>query len=525
MNKQVLPYSKIKDKIIAAVDLLADPIKGTISPKGRNVIFQTDRGDYIATNDGVTIAKNISVKDPILNAIISILKFSSLKTNTEVGDGTSTSILLSQVLIKEGFKLIDGGWNQMDVKREFERIGDEIIEKLSGKALKADSEAELYNIAKISSNSDDEIARNVVKVAKCIGEHGMVFLEENNKPKTEIEERMGFQIGSGLFVQELRNNPKGFSASYKDVPVLITDKRLYYAEEAETILRTVLMSGHKSVVIVARDFIGQSINTFVANHTQGNCNVLLVKDDRVTEKNSETLEDLAVYLGGKVVSERKGSIVDNLTIDDFVLVDKVYADGIRTIITSQKKKNKALTDRVGALKEELDKDKDNEELKKRIASMTSGTVTIKVGGNTKIDLIERIYRYEDAVSATRAAAKDGYLIGGGVTLMGVFNDLKIEDMQLASVFKKFCEASTRQVIENHGGVHIESTLEDIKSKNKTAWTFGFNAVSGKVEDLKKCGVVDPYKVTEMAVRNSISVASQIIGSDYLIVDDPEDNNE
>lgn len=525
MNKQVYRYKDIKDKILKGLDLIADPIRQTISPKGRNVIFESDRGDFVSTNDGATLAKNISVSDPIENAIISIVKSASLKSNTEAGDGTSTSIVLSQILIREGLKLIDNGMNPMDVKKELERIGEEVVKKIKERAIKVKNDKEIEQVAMISSNSDSKIAKDVVRVVKIVGEDGMVFLEKNNKVETEIEEDNGFVISEPLFSPELRNNPRGFTANYKDVPVLITDKRLYYPEEAETIIKTVLMNGHKAVVVVARDFIGQAPNVFIANHTQGNCSVLLIKDSRVTEKDNQPLDDLAVYLGGKVISEKAGSLVNNLTIDDFVFCDKAFADGVKSILTSKNKTNKKLATRVKALKKELAKDKDDESLKKRIASLTNGMVTVRVGGNTAIEVQERAYRYEDAIHAARAAIKDGYLVGGGVTMMSLYSSIDTPS-EMIPLLKKLCEANVRQIAENCGE-HPDSIVENTKIANigKKTWTFGYNALTGQVEDLLKAGVIDPAKVTEMAIRNSISVASQIISSDFLILHEEDGGDE
>jgi chaperonin GroEL len=528
MNTQVFRTEDIKEKIKRAVDTIADPVRYTLSPKGRDVIIEDSRGNISSTNDGVTIAKAINAKDPVENIIIQAIKYSSLKTNTEVGDGTSTSIVLSQVLIKEGLKLIENGMNEMDVRRALEKAGEQILEKLKKKAIKIKSDKDLQNIARISANSDDVIAKNVLKAVKVVGTDGMIFLEENNKPETEVEESIGFNVEAGLFSAELRNNPQAFSAQYKDVPVLITDKRLYYSEEAETILRTVMMAGHKEVVIVARDFIGQFVPTIVANHAEGACKVLLVKDPNATDKNSETLEDLAVYLGGRVVSEKTGSLVDNLEFSDFVIAKRAFADGTKTIIEAAKKRSKAVDDRVKALQSELAKDKEDSLLKKRIASMTSGMVTIRVGGATKLDLIERIYRYEDAVHATRAALKDGYLVGGGVTLMSLADEILHDSSEVKNAIDKMCTANVRQIAENCGE-HPESVLVTVKNFNKNNklkdWRYGYNALTGNVEDLLKAGVVDPYKVTEMAVRNSIAVASRIISSGFIIAHIEEDKKE
>lgn len=518
MIKEIYKYADIKEKIIKAVDTLADPIKNTISPKGRNVIYEDENGVYNSSNDGATLAKLTEVEDPIENAIIGIIKGASLKTNSEVGDGTSTSILLSSILIKEGFKIIENGTNPMILKKKLELFRDIIIKEIKKQAIKVTNDDELLEIATVSANSDKEIAKDVVKAVKSAGLDGMIFLENNNVNKVEVIEDQGFFINSGLFLPELKNNKNTFSATYLNAPILVTDKRIYYKEEAETILKTVLMSGYKSVIIVAKDFIGQSVNYFVANHLGGNCNVLMVK---VSE--SEVLEDLAVYLGTKVVTEKAGRIVDNLKIDDFVLCKKVFADVAKTIIQSNHVPNPQLALRIAAIRKELKKDKDNEELKTRLASITSGMVTIKIGASTPVEARERAFRFEDAINATRVAMRDGYLVGGGIALYNAFKAIKfpLELYDEGKLIKRFCEANIRQIALNCGE-YPDNIIKDIDNSPKN---HGYNALTGKIEDLLKVGVVDPYKVTEMVVNNSISVANEILSSEFLIINKIEKNGE
>lgn len=521
-SNQVRTYSEEKEEIIKAVDMIADPVRGTMSPKGRNVLFKNNVGTVLSSNDGATIARAINPKSEVANMIVSVIKQSSFKTNTEAGDGTSTSILLSQVMIKEGLKQVDNGWNPMMLKGEMQRFGAELVKTVKEKAIKVSTDKDLENIAYISANNDREIAKNIVKVVKTAGLDGMVFLEPNNKPEVEIIEDTGFNIEQGILYGEMINNPQRNSATYTNIPVLITDKRLYYQEEAETILKTVLEAGLKSVVIVARDFIGQSVNYFLTNHKQGVINVLLIKDPRVTEKDATTLEDLAVYLGGKVISEKTGSLVNKLKISDFVMADKVFVDPVKSLISTKKKKNPELATRVSGIRELLKKDKDDEVLKKRLASLTNGMVTVKIGASSQIEMTERVFRYEDAVNATRAAMRDGYLVGGGISVFRAFESMDKSKFpaELVPMFKRFCEANIRQIAENCGK-HPDTIVEEIASKKGN---FGYNAMTGEIEDLLKSGVVDPYKVTEMAINNSISVAGEIISSGFIIINE-EDINE
>lgn len=523
MNKEVFRFEDIKEKILHAVDLISDPVKETISPKGRNVLFEDSKGNFYSTNDGATIVKNITVKDKVENAIIEIVKASSLKTNSEVGDGTSTSILLSQILVKEGLKLVENGYNPMELKVKFNDFAGKLIKNLKKQAIKVKNDTDLYHIANISANNDEKIAKEVVQIIKTAGTDGMIFLEPNNKPETEIIEDTGFIVNSGLLAPELKNDPARFVATYKNVPVLITDKRLYYKAEAEEIMSAVLLAGHKQVVIVARDFLGESLSFFMANHLQGKISLLLVKDPDATDVKADALHDLADYLGGKVIMEKNGSLVSKLSIRDFVFADKVFADPVKTILTTKNPNGKALKNKISAIRNELKKDKDNKDFKKRLACLTNGMVTVKIGGRTGIEQTENMYRYEDSIHATRAAIKDGYLVGGGVAILNAYYDILYSlDPELVPTFKKFCQGNVRQIALNCGK-HPEFILEQIKNdKNKNT---GYNAMTDKIEDLLKSGVVDPFKVTENAVNNSVSITNQIISSNFLIVNDVEDNKE
>lgn len=529
-NKLVHPYADIRHKIVTAVDLLNNPIRQTLSPRGANVIYEDESGSPNITNDGATIARNITVKDRVMNNVIEIIKHASLRTNSSAGDGTSSTIVLASILIKEGLKLVeDGEWNRIALKKEYDNFATAMVEQLQKLKKPVKNDKDLYYIAKVSASGDEEIATTIVKTVKTSGEDGMVFIEPANAMETTIQEDTGFNIPAGMFVPELRNNNKAFSATYMDVPVLITDKRLYYSQEAETILSTALKNGFKEIVIVAKDFIGEALPYFVANHVKGSIRVLLIKEPKVDKDNGLTLEDLAVYLGGHVVTEKQGSIVDSLKIDDFVIAKKVFADGSKALISRDKdEKNKDLTDRIATLKKELKKKGDSEEndvvdLKERIASLTNGIVTIKVGGSTPLEVNEKIFRYEDAVNATRAAMKDGYLVGGGISMLRAFRECKFKG-ELAKLFRKVGEANVRQIAENCG-LNGDIVLDTITELQGGDINVGFNALSMEYDNLLDAGIIDPYKVSEQVIRNAVSVAGIIVGSGYMVVHDiSEDKN-
>lgn len=518
MNKKIYKYSEVKDKILKAVDTITDPIIQTMSPKGGNVIFEDEQGNQYSSNDGVTVAKSISVKDEVENAIIEIIKGGALKTNMEVGDGTSSTVLVSSILIKEGLKLIDAGFNQMEIRDELVKFAKDIKTELSKKVIKIKDDKDIKFIAKISANNDEDIANNLVKIMKVVGLDGQVMIDKGYTTETEIIEDTGFILKSGVFAQELVN--KQFQANMINTPVLITDKRLYYKSEAETILKTVMTAGYNEVVIIAQDFIGEALPFFIANHINNKVRVILI-----AEKKPEILEDLSIYLGGGVVSDKKGTLVDNISIENFMMAKRVFSDPHKSIISRDKNEvNKEVDKRIKSLKVELKKvgNKNSPEYGKllsRVSSLTNGMVTIKVGGTTPLETVERIYRYEDAVNATRAAMREGYLPGAGVAMLSAFNKIKSKiNNEYYKIFERVSEANIRQIAINCNK-NPDSIIEQI---SKLGEGFGYNANSGKIEDVVKSGIIEPFLVASQVIANSISIANVILTSNYIIVNDLED---
>lgn len=523
MFKKIYQYEEISDKIKKAIDIIDYPIAQTMSPMGANVLFEDDKGNTGYTNDGKTIAKYTSVSDPVMDNIIQVIKTGAFKTDREGGDGTSTTVHASSTLTRGGLKLVEEGYNRMQIKSEFDKFGEYIKQELKKQIKQVETDDDKFFIASISANNDSKIAEDVVRIVNAAGQDGLVFFAYGDT-ETKIVEDTGFNIKSGLFHPRLSNTPGGFSAAYLDCPVLVTDKRIYYVAEAEAILKTVLEAGHKKVCIVARDFIGEAVNYFIANHERGNMQIMMVKDTGATEGNSSTLDDLAVYLGGSVVSEKVGKLTDNLSFNDFVIAKKVFADGTKTIISRDSTKPNVMLDiRIKSIRDEIEKDKDNKELKDRLASLTNGMVSVYIGGRTQLELQERGYRYEDAVNATRNAIKHGYLVGGGMALYNAFTygDYKA-DPSFLRLFKQFCECNIRQIAKNCGKDPdtIIGLIKDAHEKTENR-NIGYNALTGKIENLIEAGVIDPSKVTELAVDNSISIANIIVSSGYMIVNDRE----
>ena len=517
MNKKIYKCSDIRDKSIKAIDAITDPIAQTLSPMGGNVIFEDNNGNQFYTQDGVTIAKNIFVKDEVENAIIEIIKGGSLQTNMDVGDGTSSTILMSSVLIKEGFRLIDNGHNQMNIRDELIKFSSDMEKELKKKAIKVKNDNDIKFIAKISANGDSDIADNIVKVMKIVGLDGQVMIDKGYSPTTEIIEDTGFILNNGVFDKELANQQ--FQIKMENVPVLITDKRLYYKSEAETMLKTVLDAGYSEVVIIAKDFVGDALPYFIANHKNGNIGITLIK-----ESEFDVLEDLAIYLGGDVISDKKGMLVDKISIKDFMISKRVYSDPRKSIVSRDKKEvNKGLTTRIKSLRGELKRiaNKSHPEYgrtEKRISSLTNGMVTIKVGGATDLETIEKIFRYEDSVNAARAAMREGYLPGAGIAVYGAFKKVKIE-FDYVRMLMLASTINIRQIAENCG-LNGDIILDKI---NNSPEGYGYNAKTNKIEDVIKAGIIEPYLVTTQVIKNAVSIANIILTSRYMIVNDLEDN--
>jgi len=502
--KQIKNSREIRSRILSGVDLITEPVVQTLSPKGKNVLFEDSHGGIFVTNDGVTIAKQIESEDPVEDAIIRVIKYAALETNRAAGDGTTTTTLLASNLIKAGYKKIDDGMNEMELRKELLDFSKRVTENLN--PIKVEDDAQLLSIASISSNNDAEIAENVLKVVKSAGESGLVFINQSLTGKTEVVEDTGYVVSTGLFAQELANDGVG-RATYENVHVLVTDKRLYYEEECQSILAAALENGIQNLVIVARDFIGKAPNFLMANHINKYINLLLVKLD-TGDRDMSPIYDLATFLGGEAITEKSGKLVGKITVDDFIVAAKVYATRDRSVFQTVNPYNPKLLDLIESVKKEKESEPDNKEFERRLSSLTNGVVTVNVGGATQIEVQENIYRYEDSINATRSALRDGYLVGGGLALYAATRE------ESDPMYLKFGESSLRQIARNCGK-HEDYIL------SMTTDTYGYNAKTDTFEDLLKAGVIDPYEVTKLAIINATSVAIAVLTSGFIIVNQKE----
>ncbi len=504
MNKLLFREVDVREKIAAAVDKVCSPVVETIGPLGKNVLYESDKGNFELTNDGKTIVRSIDLEDPVENAVAEMIKDGALRTDRVAGDGTSTTVLFTQVTSKMTADLASRGLSYRAINDLYSGVLTKLFTRLDKVKKVVKDRKTKIEIATISANNDKEIAEKVVEAVDTAGLEGMIYLELNQDEKTTIEKQVGYRISPGMIFQNLYSDVSRPLVTYSNIPVLLLDKRLYYAEECEFILKVAMDAGFKNILIVAKDFIGDAPNTFIANHVHNTLAIALAKlEDDVA------LEDLAVYLGGKVVSEASGRRIESITKDDFIKADKVTVDPQKILLTTVKE-SKALKSRVEVIKEELEKDKDNTKFKTRLASLTNGIVTIKIGGTTEKEAREKGFRFEDAVNATRAAMRDGYLVGGGVSLYNSFVAEDYNTEEELEVAKALTEASITRIARN---AQIRLDWKKIKGN------VGLNALTGEYEDLLKAGVVEPYKVTEMALRNAVSVAGMIGSIGTFILND------
>lgn len=501
------------DVIRKAVNRIAEPVIQTITPLGNNVLFEKDLHTLI-TNDGATIAKLIDSEDETEDAIIHMVKYGALSTNQLAGDGTSTTILLTKKLIDMGLEAIEAGTKPMILRNQYDSIRDSIMIEAEG-LKKTVSKEDWFKIALISSSGDEQLAANVVEIIDTAGVDGMIFLNESKNGKTRIVKDSGYNLEQPMFDPVLGNIQPG-KADYESPHLFITDKKLYHVEECREILEIAYQSGVRKLVIVARDFVGEAPGFLIANHMDDKVplQILLVKyptpDNDFTE-----LYDLATYLNAKLVSEKIGSLKGKLTADHYTMVERVYSAGPKTIFVSAEKVNPELSMLIESVRAKKEENPEDNKSAKRLASLTTGTVNLEVGAATGPELRELIYRYEDAINATRAAIRSGYVIGGGLTLFAATRNLNLGTAE-NKLAKEFGTASIKQIVDNCGVEFDESKYTGVT---------GYNARTGEYSNLEDDGVIEPFDVFQYSVKNAFSIARAILTSGYIIVNKVEKDND
>jgi chaperonin GroEL len=528
MAKQLVFGEEARRSLKKGIDIMAEAVKTTLGPKGRNVALDKKFGAPTITHDGVTVAKEIELKDPFENMGAQLLKEAATKTNDVAGDGTTTATVLAQAIVTEGLKNVAAGANPMLLKRGIEKGIAAVVAEVKAMAKSVDDKQDIAHVAAISA-ADSEIGDLIAEVMEKVGKDGVITVEESKGLKFETEYVEGMEFDRGYISSYFITNADRMETVIEDPYLLITDKKISAITDILPVLEKFLQVS-KNLVIVAEDVDGEALATLVVNKLRGTINVLAVKAPGFGDRRKAMLEDLAVLTGGKVITEDMGRKLDSATVADMGRCRKVTADKDNTTIIEGKGTDAAVQARIKQIKaqiEETTSDFDKEKLQERLAKMAGGVAVIKVGAATEVELKEKKHRVEDALSATRAAVEEGIVPGGGVALINAVKGLdKVkatgDELTGVNILRRALEEPMRQIAFNAGfdGAVIVETVrrKQISSKNIA---IGFDVITMEYVDLTKKGIIDPAKVTRSALENAGSIAAMILTTEALVCDIPE----
>ncbi len=528
MPKQLQFKEEARDSLRQGIDILAQAVKTTLGPKGRNVALDKKFGTPTVSHDGVTVAKEIDLEDPFVNMGAQLLKEAATKTNDVAGDGTTTATVLAQAIVNEGLRNVAAGANPMLLKRGLDRAVVNVVESIKSLAIPVKGKEDIAHIAAISA-ADPEIGELIAEVMDRVGKDGVITVEESRGLKFETEYVDGMEFDRGYISPYFINQPDRQAAEFDDPYVLLTDKKVSAISDILPILEKVLQVS-KNFVLVSEDVDGEALATLVVNKMRGTVNALAVKAPGFGDRRKAMLEDMAILTGATVISEDTGRKLDSATIDDLGRARRVVSTKDDTTIIEGSGSDEDIQGRIKSIKAQVDdttSDYDREKLQERLAKLAGGVGVIRVGAGTEPELQEKKHRVEDALSATRAAVEEGVVAGGGVTLLNAANAL--DDLEIAgdastgiTILRRALEEPTRQLAENagmEGSVVVEAIRrkqEESKSNN-----IGYDVLNNDYSDLTAAGIIDPAKVTRSAVENAVSIAGMILTTEALVTDIPE----
>ncbi|MFN8598447.1 MAG: chaperonin GroEL [Anaerolineae bacterium] len=532
MAKQLVFANEAQYALKRGVDALASAVATTLGPKGRNVALDKKFGAPTVTHDGVTVAKEIELKDPYENMGAQLLKEAATKTNDVAGDGTTTATVLAQAIVHEGLKNVTAGANPMQIKRGIEMATDKVVAAIKGMSTPVADKHEIANVASISA-ADKEIGELIADVMDKVGKDGVVTVEESKGREFETEYVEGMQFDRGYISQYFVTNPEAMEAVIENPYILIHDKKISAATDIVPLMEKLLQRGKRDLVIIAEDVDGEALATMVLNKLRGMFNILAVKAPGFGDRRKAMLQDIAILTGGTVITEELGRKLETVTLDDLGQAAKVMSDKDNTTIVEGKGELKEIKGRIEQIKAEIDNttsDYDKEKLQERLAKLSGGVAIIRVGAATETELKEKKHRVEDALSATRAAVEEGIVPGGGVALVNSIAslaDLKSDEADIQTgitIMRRALEEPMRRIAGNAGqdGAVIIDTVRRL-AREKNDKNIGYNVLSGEFEDMVTSGIIDPAKVTRSAVENAASIAAMILTTDALITDIPEKN--
>lgn len=526
MAKDLFYGEESRRKLLAGVDKLADTVKITLGPKGRNVLIEKSYGSPIITNDGVTIAKEIELEDQVENMGAQLVKEVATKTNDVAGDGTTTATLLTQSIVREGFKNVAAGANPMALKRGINGSVEVAVENLKKSAKQVSDKDSVAQVASISAG-DEEIGKLISEAMEKVGKDGVITVEESKSLGTTLDVVEGMQFDRGYLSPYMAANSEKMEAVLENPLILLTDKKISNIQEIVPLLEEIMKSGRK-LLIIADDVEGEALATLVVNKLRGTLDVVAVKAPGFGDRRKAMMEDIAILTGGTVISEELGYELKEATVDMLGKAGSVKVNKDDTVIVSGNGDKQEIEDRVNKIKSEIEEttsDFDREKLQERLAKLVGGVAVINAGAATETELKEKKLRLEDALNATRAAVEEGIVAGGGVSLIGTIDAVaKYAEAQEgdvktgAKIVQRALEEPVRQIAENAG---FEGSVIVAKIKESESGT-GFNAANEKYENMIKAGIVDPVKVTRSALQNAASVAGMLLTTEAGITEIKED---
>ena len=526
MPAKKLTYSEEARKSLrTGIDILASSVKVTLGPKGRNVVLDKSFGPPQVCSDGVTIAKEIELPDSFENMGAQLLKEAATKTNDAAGDGTTTSVVLAQAIINDGFKNVTAGSNPMAIKRGIEKAVSVVVDEILGMAQPVETRERIGQVASLSAH-EDAIGETIAEAMEKVGRDGVITVEESRGLSDEIEYVEGMQIDRGYISPYFITNADRMESGIDDATVVITDKKISAVSDMLPALEKLLQIGKKNVVIVAEDVDGEALATLVVNKLRGTLNILAVKAPGFGDRRKAMLEDIAILTGGNVISEETGQKLDSANVEDFGTARRVSATKDETTFVEGRGSEADIQARINQIKTQIEdttSEFDREKLQERMAKLSGGVAVIKVGAATEVELKERKARVEDALSATRSAVEEGIVPGGGVALVrarraldnlsGVSGDEAVG----ADIINRALEQPLRLISEN-SGFEGSVVLNDVKSQ---ADDYGFDADVGEYGPMLERGIVDPAKVTRSALQNAASVAAMVLTTESMITEIPQ----
>ncbi|KIC50363.1 chaperonin GroEL [Tateyamaria sp. ANG-S1] len=525
MAKDVKFDTDARGRMLTGVNILADAVKVTLGPKGRNVVLDKSFGAPRITKDGVSVAKEIELEDKFENMGAQMVKEVASRTNDEAGDGTTTATVLAQAIVKEGMKSVAAGMNPMDLKRGIDMATAKVVEAIKAASREVSDSAEVAQVGTISANGEAEIGQQIADAMQKVGNEGVITVEENKGLETETDVVEGMQFDRGYLSPYFVTNADKMTAELEDCMILLHEKKLSSLQPMVPLLESVIQS-QKPLLIIAEDVEGEALATLVVNKLRGGLKIAAVKAPGFGDRRKAMLQDIAILTGGQVISEDLGMKLENVTMDMLGTAKRVQITKDETTVIDGNGEKAEIEARVTQIRQQIEEttsDYDREKLQERVAKLAGGVAVIRVGGMTEVEVKERKDRVDDALNATRAAVQEGVVVGGGVALVqaaksldgvsGVNNDQNVG----ISIVRRAIEAPLRQIAENAG---VDGAVVAGKIRESDDVTFGFNAQTEEYGDMFSFGVIDPAKVVRTALQDAASVASLLITTEAMVADKP-----